>query len=408
MKKIKIIVSDTAPLYPPSWGGPKRIWGLYNNLTKEFFDIDYIGISKQQFGEKIYEVNKIEENFREFLFTLPFRAKFWNFFEKKAFSELRLPLFTYIWMHKSKEFCSAFKWLKADIVISSHPWAGKCVEKSDHFLFIYDAHNCEYYLIQQLIDNNWIHKWLAKRIKSVEKEVCEKSDLILVTSEFDKEQFLKVYGIDEKKLVIIPNGTDVNKIPSIEERMYARKLLNLPVSKKIILFVGSYYNPNIEAARFITKMIAPHFQKYNFLIAGTVAYNCWEDDLPSNVKLVPQCDNREMDYIFKASDLALNPIVRGGGTNIKVLDYMGYGIPTISTPYGCRGFNFTPNVEIYVCPLKEFSEAIEKILSTEALSQRLSLKGWEAVARNYGWKSISRKLEQILLERLGRQNEKFT
>ena len=74
MKKIKIIVSDTAPLYPPSWGGPKRIWGLYNNLTKEFFDIDYIGISKQQFGEKIYEVNKIivkdiEENYKEIFST---------------------------------------------------------------------------------------------------------------------------------------------------------------------------------------------------------------------------------------------------------------------------------------------------------------------------------------------------
>ena len=39
---IKITVSDTAKLYPPLWGGPKRIWNLYSNLG-DMYDITYVG-----------------------------------------------------------------------------------------------------------------------------------------------------------------------------------------------------------------------------------------------------------------------------------------------------------------------------------------------------------------------------
>jgi len=44
MDRIKIVISDTAPLYPPQWGGPKRIWELYSHLSQDRFYLDYVGI----------------------------------------------------------------------------------------------------------------------------------------------------------------------------------------------------------------------------------------------------------------------------------------------------------------------------------------------------------------------------
>ena len=42
--RIKLLITDTAPLYPPLWGGPQRIWNLYGNLSQELFSITYVGV----------------------------------------------------------------------------------------------------------------------------------------------------------------------------------------------------------------------------------------------------------------------------------------------------------------------------------------------------------------------------
>jgi len=85
--KIKLLISDTAPLYPPLWGGPKRIWNLYSNLGDEF-DITYVGIDCGL--DKKYINKKIRDNFREIVQPVtriyyPFR-----YFELKMIKNLTL------------------------------------------------------------------------------------------------------------------------------------------------------------------------------------------------------------------------------------------------------------------------------------------------------------------------------
>ena len=58
-KRINITVSDTAPLYPPLWGGPKRVWGLYSGLGDPF-NVTYVGINPAD--DNRYIDRKVDEN----------------------------------------------------------------------------------------------------------------------------------------------------------------------------------------------------------------------------------------------------------------------------------------------------------------------------------------------------------
>lgn len=399
-KKIKIVVTDTAILYPPKWGGPKRIWNLFSNFSKELFDIDYVGLDLSSIGSS-YKVKKIAPNFREFLIGLPKFSKIWNFFESVFLNDLELPLFSYLMPHTVKEFNYIFKNLKKDIIICSHPWSGMCVEKNDSELFIYDAHNCEYNLMKQLVGESFLGKIISRRVRNIEEQVCEKSDIILVCSEEDKKIFKKFYGINDNKFKVVSNGTIIGDSFSGQNKKYAKRLLQLN-QKPMVLFIGSYYKPNVEAATFIVEELADKLKDLNFVIGGSVKNHFNKRKLSSNVKLFPEvgyrCDEEEVKLLLKASDVAVNPIISGSGTSIKLLDYLSSGIPTVTTLIGKRGYSFENKEEVYVVALDNFPKAIREILENRKLYNKLSKLGRKAVANNYNWKKISRRLEKTMLE----------
>jgi len=402
MEKVKIVVSDTAVLYPPLWGGPKRIWNLFNQLNKDIFDIDYVGIDISSV-HKGYTVKKIAPNFREFLTFLPYHSQIWDFFEDTFWDDITLPLFSYLMPHTIKEYKNILDNLKADIVVTSHPWAGNCINKDNKTLFIYDAHNCEFHLMKQIIKKNLLGKIISQWVKRIEEKVCKKSDLILVCSEYDARIFRKIYGVNEAKIRFISNGTNIYPLPDKLTRQQAKKKLGL-FEKPIIIFIGSYYKPNIEAARFIIENLAYKLKKYTFVIAGSVKLYFEFRRIPNNVHLFPKkgnkCKDEELDLLLKASDIAINPRIAGSGTSIKLLDYLAYGIPSITTPIGKRGLDLKNMENIYISSINEFLKAIDHILSDTSLYNKLKFGGYKLVTEKYNWRDISSNLEEIILNYL--------
>ena len=93
------------------------------------------------------------------------------------------------------------------------------------------------------------------------------------------------------------------------------------------------------------------------------------------------------------ADIAINPMLNGSGTNLKMLDYMANGIPVISTKVGARGLDI-PDGHIAVCDIEEFEEYIlniEKYVNIE--------KSRKYIEENFSWKIISKNLKIALENR---------
>lgn len=398
--KIRLLVADTAPLYPPAWGGPKRIWNLYGNFSQDLFDITYVGVKFGLEKEKKYNLNRIRGNFKEILCNLPPHYNLWHEFERRFFKEIYLDLFVYLWMHTDWQFKYILNTQNEDIVICSHPWPALSIKKNRNQLFIYDAHNCEYLLIDQILNKHPLKKFILMQVKKIEGDACKKSDFILACSKKEKEDLVDIYKVNSDRILIFTNGADYRERITASERENAKKELGLVPTDKIIVFIGAYYKPNIDAVQSILETISIDTVEAKFFIIGTVAEAFRDENIPANVYFLGQISDEMLHKFLIASDVAINPMFNGSGINIKMLDYMSYGLPIITTECGARGLDTNGKNPMIISDIANFSDNIKKIINDNLLYKRMSEDGGNLILERYNWKALSSRLESIILEKI--------
>lgn len=237
------------------------------------------------------------------------------------------------------------------------------------------------------------------RIKEIERKAVDRADCIIVVSESDLQTLHKYYGVAAKKAHVVPNGVDVASfsVSSREDKERAKSYLGFP-NKKTVLFTGSKYLPNVQAAQYIHKMAEEINNKdILFVIAGSVGNWVRKEKLEKgNVFYTGFVD--DIHPYFRAADIAINPVLSGSGTNIKLLEYMAAGLPVISSEFGIRGLSVKPDEHVLVASMEEFPCKIEKLLSDEARCTQLGLKGRRLVEEHYDWKEIAKRLLDVYQE----------
>jgi len=393
MKIIKLLISDIAPLYPPLWGGQKRIWNLYSNLGNRF-DITYVGIDCGL--SKKYIDRKIKDNFSEVIRPItkiyyPFR-----YFELKA---LRNPVFD-IFVHIGMIFDGGFKKElnrhEANVLIATHPWSSPCFRIKKGQAFIYDAHNCENALISQILKGKWYGAIVSFFVKLIERAACRKATIVIASSKEDKDLFVKLYKIAEEKIVVVSNGACIQVQPSYEKRKEARLKLRISDDKAVLLFIGTFYEPNIEACNFIVNEIAPKLPESEIVLLGSVSEYFRGNNVPKNVRLIGKVKDAELYDWLAASDVGINPMLTGSGVNVKMLDYFAFGLPVVTTKVGARGIDGVDSEDFIVCEKDKFADKIKYLLDNQSLRNEIGMNARKLAEEKYNWKNLSSRVEAIL------------
>ena len=243
---------------------------------------------------------------------------------------------------RKKYLIEAEKIMKeATVVIFEGPWQYNLFKNSlNQKVVVYDAHNLEAYLRK----NN---KWENYTFK-LENDLSKRADLIITVSKNDADLFEHVYNINREKITYIPEGFDVPR-----KKWYG-------INTNDIVFIGSAYLPNIEAAREILSM-AEKLPEFTFKIIGSVCSSLRKRGIPKNVKLLGVIDEIKKEEEMCNSFLALNPVTSGSGRNLKMNDYISHGIPVITTEVGTRGFEFELREHFIISSLENFPEEINNM-----------------------------------------------
>lgn len=400
-KQVKLLIADTATLYPPLWGGPKRIWGLYSNFSQELFDITYVGVDFRFDKTKKYSFKRIKDNFKEISCAFPPHYYFWHIIENNVFRNTSLDLFVYLWMHTDWQFKYILDSQNADILICSHPWAALSMRKNPGQFFIYDAHNCEYLLMDKILGKHILRNFILKQVRKIEQDACNKSDLILACSENEKRDLISLYKINPDKIIITTNGTNIPKWPSRLDKEKNREDLEIPLNAKVIIFIAAYYKPNIDAARFILESLASKLNEFMFVIVGSVSDAFEKKEIPPNIRFLGQVTDDKLNLALEASDIAINPIFDGSGINIKMLDYMSYGLPIVTTECGARGIATAGKRPMVVSAPECFIDNIKMIAADNVLYKQLSQDGRSMAKDCFDWVKISANLQGVILDTLG-------
>ena len=390
LRRKKIVVATTFPVWPPLNGGQKRIYHLYRELGRRA-DVVLVTLSgnhafsrREDIAPGLTEVSVPKsEGHLKYERDLGSRLGA-SVGDIAAIEGYRL----------SPEFKKTLsrQCSNADMVVASHPYLYDAIREVFHGKLWYEAHNVEYDMKAAILPPSLKREHYLERVREVERQCSLNAELILSVSEEDKARLMEIYGLEDRKILIVPNGMDFctassNRLLPEERRRLKERLGfgGIPVA----LFIGSYHGPNIESLKAIKK-IASECPEFLFLIMGSVCLHEEAGRMPENVKPLGVLNEDEKNVILNASDMALNPVLAGSGSNLKLLEYIAYGIPVITTSHGNRGYGFKDKAHLFVAEISEFPFLLRDSLSADPLSlQPMAEHARQFASSRYDWSVIA-------------------
>ena len=218
---------------------------------------------------------------------------------------------------------------------------------------VYSAHNVE---LDYALAEPWhgLRRWFGRRIEALEGRAVKASDLVVTTTESDRERMVRLYG-PPAAAAVVPNGFDQSDIPIGEamERQRSRDALGLAADDRAVLFIGGRAAHNRRAVRFLKTEVLPRLpQQYRVIVAGECAPAGREGRLLALGRV------ERLRPLLAAADVAVNPVDTGSGSNVKLAEYLAAGIPVVTSAVGRRGYEAFLK-HITVAGRDEFPAAIQ-------------------------------------------------
>lgn len=395
----KLTVAVTFPVYPPIGGGQVRIYQLYKHMEAEY-DVELLSLTRM---DKPKYSERIASNLWEIRTPKSLEHQVQ---ENELKEELQISAGDIAILQNVEKTIQYGEKLKTsietgDLAVISHPYLYYEVQKYiGDKPFLYEAQDVEYLIKKQILPDTDHSRELLEQIYEAERLCCENSLLVMACSEEDRKTICDLYHINPEKVIVVPNGVDVEDITFVtpEQRMENKKIMGLE-QEKIGLFMGSGHKPNYEACEYILE-IAEQLPEVTFLIIGTLCVyfqqHAEEYRIPHNVGMLGPVSEEEKKRLFSLADFALNPMTSGSGTNLKLFDYMAAGIPVITTEFGTRGVK---QKDCFItADIDEMPEVIRKYEFNR--NQERAFKARMLVEQEFSWKHISLEAMKQIKEHL--------
>lgn len=224
----------------------------------------------------------------------------------------------------------------------------------------------------------------ARLLRALEKGVGSRHPMIVCT-EHDAEQARKD---GTPQVVVARNGVT----PPVEPRR-AQNAADGTIDDNELLFTGALdWRPNMNGILWLVE--SPAWARLVAERPGlvlTVAGRHPSDEFRRRVEAAPgtrvMADVPSMAPLLERARLGVAPLLEGGGSRIKLLEYAGYGLPSVSTDVGASGLDGLPDGVIHCTPedTDAFCDAIRTelaggpaVLPEEKVNAMLAVYGWDA------------------------------
>jgi len=300
-----------------------------------------------------------------------------------------------------KEVDRALSW--ADVVVCSHPYLAteifpRCKPLQ---LRVFEAHNIELHaktsFFEPARDRALAEKLLAAT-RRAEAYALAVADIVVTVGERDSQGFVEEYGVDPAKLNVIPNGVTVSAYDGVssEARREFRNEAGL-ADCDVGVFLGSAYGPNVDAYRIARAWLEEAGFKGTIFVVGKIvdAYNDRWPTVGFTEKWFGFVDDALKHLLVKSADFAIQIVTSGGGTNLKLFDYMAAGIPILANEFGRRGVND----DGWFIPVETASD-MRDIIRTRRWRDEAAKASAEVARRvalrDFDWDSIAQRYRTIL------------
>ncbi|MDB9281720.1 glycosyltransferase family 4 protein [Halorubrum ezzemoulense] len=384
---MNILQVTPTEVYPPKKGGHHRTHGLATGLSEvgdkviRFVQSGNINRYFQR-GSSWREI----EQYREYIANSPpydmARVLSKAGIRTSAFLGEALNLWT------PSVLSDLINW--ADVILVEGPWQVRSIsEITNTTPVVYSSHNVESEENLRMLET--IGGSIGYRyVYNCEKEAIEYSDGLICCTSRDRDLFKYLYDADTNTIVA-PNGvykSDLNSSVTKSDINHILEDYDIQDDATVGIFVGSARQTNVNAAKYLihcVKKLPESTSPFVLFIIGSVSEKVDTDD--PNIYKTGFIE--DLDPYYEIADLGFNPVSEGGGSNIKMFEYMVNGLCVVTTPRGSRGLSDFPEQSYIVSSRDNMGITIERVCENKIKMREIGSMARKYVSENMTWSSIS-------------------
>jgi glycosyltransferase involved in cell wall biosynthesis len=247
-------------------------------------------------------------------------------------------------------------------------------------------HNVEYARLRvqvaELSDEQY------RRYQAIEIDLCNQCDAVICVSDNDAQR-LAEDGVDRARLHVIPHG--VNLAQFEQPPAAARHQFDIPDAATLLVFHGTFaYPPNAEALAVLARELLPRLDTLG-LECHVLAVGRQPPANSPHPRIHLTGSAESVAPWLRAADIAVVPLLEGGGTRMKILDCFAAALPVVSTSKGIEGIPVQNGQDALVMDdWDEMAEAIAALARDPDRARKLGARG-RALADELDWHVIARR-----------------
>ncbi len=294
-------------------------------------------------------------------------------------------------------------------LVHGHDWL--VAMAGDHLARRFDAplvttiHATEYGRHQ-----GWVDKHPQSHIHGVERWITNRADRVIACSYYMREQIVDIFGADDSRVVVIPNGMDPEDLQPLDEPELQRLRAEFAApDERLVLLIGRLvYEKGFQLALEAMPRLIEAVPGTRFLVAGSGTHEQELHDQAEELGLMDHgtflgwIGDDVLHSLYRIADVCLVPSIYEP-FGLVALEAMASGCPCIVADTGGLR-EVVPHMEaglrFRASDSAALGEMVERLLTDEVLRDRLVAEGSEHVLR-FDWADVAESTAAIYAELAG-------
>jgi glycogen(starch) synthase len=289
-------------------------------------------------------------------------------------------------------------------VVHGHDWlvagAGDHLAKRFRAPFVCTIHATEFGRHQ-----GWVDKHPQSYIHGVERWMANRADRVITCSAYMREHVADVYGLEESRIAVIPNGIDPSELVPVDDLETLRSRFAQPDEKLVLLVGRLVYEKGFQLALEALPGLIERVGNVRFLVAGSGTAEGELREQATALGLDPHgtflgwIGDDVLHSLYRIADLTVVPSIYEP-FGLVALEAMASGCPCLVADTGGLR-EVVPNEDVGLRfrsrDPRSLASMAERLLTEEELRDRLVAEASEHVL-SFDWADVARQVGEVYTE----------
>jgi glycogen(starch) synthase len=289
-------------------------------------------------------------------------------------------------------------------VVHGHDWlvagAGDHLANRFRAPFVVTIHATEFGRHQ-----GWVNKHPQSYIHGVEQWMANRAERVITCSSYMREHVADIYGLEESRIAVIPNGIDPSELVPVDDLETLRGRFAQPHEKLVLLVGRLVYEKGFQLALEALPGLIKRVGNVRFLVAGSgtaeaeLQAQASQLGLDEHGTFLGWIGDDVLHSLYRIADLTVVPSIYEP-FGLVALEAMASGCPCLVADTGGLR-EVVPNEDVGLRfrsrDPSSLASMAERLLTDEELRDRLVAEASEHVL-SFDWADVARQVGEVYEE----------